>query len=319
MADQQVAVLIDYENVGLHPIRWLLDQVSESGRVVVKRAYGDWSTVGGSQRDELLALGIEPVHLFRTTSSGKNASDLRLAVDAIDLLYQSPVDTFVLVSSDTDFVPLVTKLRAAGKTVIGAGRKATVSRALVTSCDRYYFLDQADSPVDSQGAERPSRQGVEGDSLLVRAVKVAMDDQGRVSGSKLIQTMQRLDPSFDLRVLGHSTFSRYLNASRSEVRVVPSRGQGDMFVELAAPAPGEGANNAMDPNLWAPRIDAAWLRRAPNAGDGIPGSAAASAAAAVLGAPKLSSSPYKTLQRLLDASADLRGGWRRDGAKIIRR
>ncbi len=318
MADQQVAVLIDYENVGLHPIRWLLDQVSESGRVVVKRAYGDWSTVGGSQRDELLALGIEPVHLFRTTSSGKNASDLRLAVDAIDLLYQSPVDTFVLVSSDTDFVPLVTKLRAAGKTVIGAGRKATVSRALVTSCDRYYFLDQADSPADSQGVERRSPQGVEGDSLLVRAVRVAMDDEGRISGSKLIQTMQRLDPSFDYRALGHSTFSRYLNASRLEVRVVPSQGQGDIQVELAASATGEGATT-MDPRLWTPRIDAAWLRRAPNAGDGIPGSAAASAAAAVLGAPKLSSSPYKTLQRLLDASADLRGKWRREGAKIIRR
>ncbi len=318
MADQQVAVLIDYENVGLHPIRWLLDQVSEIGRVVVKRAYGDWSTVGGSQRDELLALGIEPVHLFRTTSSGKNASDLRLAVDAIDLLYQSPVDTFVLVSSDTDFVPLVTKLRAAGKTVIGAGRKATVSRALVTSCDRYYFLDQADSPADSQGVGRPSPQGVEGDSLLVRAVRVGMDDEGRISGSKLIQTMQRLDPSFDYRALGHSTFSRYLNASRSEVRVVPSQGQGDIQVELAASPPGEGAN-AMDPRLWTPRIDAAWLRRAPNSGNSIPGSAAAAAAAAVLGAPKLSSSSYKTLQRLLDASADLRGKWRREGAKIIRR
>ena len=178
MADQQVAVLIDYENVGLHAIRWLLDQVSESGRVVVKRAYADWSSVGSSQRDELLALGIEPVHLFRSPGSGKNASDIRLAVDAIDLVYQSPlVDTYVVVSSDSDFVPLVIKLRAAGKTVIGAGREATVAKSLVRSCDRYYFLDQA----DKVGTARTSPAGEEGDSLLVRAVKVAMDDQGRVS------------------------------------------------------------------------------------------------------------------------------------------
>ena len=209
MAETQLAVLIDFENVGPSHIRWLLDQVSEVGRVAVKRAYGDWSTGKGSSA--LLELGIEPVQVFRTGSSGKNASDIRLTIDAIDLLHQSPVDVFVLASSDTDFIPLVSKLRAAGKMVIGAGRESAVGASLVKSCDRYHFLDRV---------EQVRRQGsTQDESLLIRAVKASVDAQGRVIGSKLYQTMQRLDPSFDFKALGHSNFRRYLE--RGERR--PSR------------------------------------------------------------------------------------------------
>ena len=115
----QVAVLIDFENVGLSSVRWLFDQVSDMGRITIRRAYADWSAAAGKrdqsqQRDQLLELGIEPIHLFHSVS-GKNSSDIRLAIDAIELMYLSPVDTFVIVSSDTDFVPLVSKLRAAGR------------------------------------------------------------------------------------------------------------------------------------------------------------------------------------------------------------
>ena len=160
LGERQVAVLIDYENVGLAAIQWLLDQVSDHGRVIVKRAYADWSQSGSGrdqkrQRDHLLELGIEPIHLFHS-ASGKNSSDIRLAIDAVELMYNSPVDTFVIVSSDTDFVPLVSRLRAAGKGVIGAGRKKGVSQTLVRSCDRYYYLEQASSSAKSE-PRRPSR------------------------------------------------------------------------------------------------------------------------------------------------------------------
>ena len=120
MPDHHIAVLIDFENVGLTHIRWLFDQISDMGRIVIRRAYADWSKAG-SKRDDLLELGIEPIHLFNSVQSGKNASDLRLAIDAIDLLYQSSVDTFVIVSNDSDFVSVVNRLRAAGKIVVGAG------------------------------------------------------------------------------------------------------------------------------------------------------------------------------------------------------
>jgi uncharacterized protein (TIGR00288 family) len=230
MADQQVAVLIDLENVGLNSIQWLLDQIADVGRVIVKRSYGDSTAIGRKQRDQLLELGIESIHVSRATNSGKNASDIRLVIDAIELLYQSPVDTFVIVSSDTDFVPLVNKLRSAGKTVIGGGRQATVSRALVTSCDRYYYLDSDDNLKE----EKPSSIFNRNDSLLMRAVTVAMDDEGKVLGSKLRETMQRLDPGFDFKAMGYTTFSRYLGASK-EVTMTRPRGRGgDVSVELSS-------------------------------------------------------------------------------------
>ncbi len=139
--DRQIAVLVDAENVGLNSIQWLFDQISDIGRIIIKRAYADW-TVTGNTRDQLLELGIEPIQLFRSSSRGKNSSDIRLAVDAVDLLHSSPVDTFVIVSSDSDFVPLVSKLRAAGKIVFGAGEQGKVPRTLVQSCDRYIYLNQ---------------------------------------------------------------------------------------------------------------------------------------------------------------------------------
>ena len=81
MADPQVAVLIDFENVGLTSLQWLFDQISDVGRIIVKRAYADW-TATSKGRDQLLELGIEPIHLFHSSGSGKNSSDIRLVIDA---------------------------------------------------------------------------------------------------------------------------------------------------------------------------------------------------------------------------------------------
>ena len=310
-SDQQVAVLIDFENVGLGSIPWLFDQISDVGRITVKRAYADWSEARNRERDQLLELGIEPVHLFHS-GSGKNSSDIRLVMDAVDLLYLNPVDTFVIVSADADFVPLVSKLRAAGKAVIGAGRQATAARTLVRSCDRYFFLDQKDrSRPSTRSSQRPQSE-----PLLVRAVKAAMDEQGRVIGSKLYQTLQRMDPSFDFRAMGYTTFTRYLSSS-PEVRVI-RQGRGDLIVELAELSSGE-SNEVFDSQVWGPKLDAAWANRASNAGQTIAGHTAASIAAQVLGIRRLGDSPYKTLQRLLDASEQLGSRWSRDGSTIIRR
>ena len=91
MAEAQIAVLIDYENVGLGSIQYLFDQLSDVGRIIVKRAYADW-TAKGKLRDQVLELGVEAVHHFRASGSGKNSSDIHLVVDAVELLYTSPVD-----------------------------------------------------------------------------------------------------------------------------------------------------------------------------------------------------------------------------------
>lgn len=310
--ERQVAVLIDFENVGLNSIQWLFDQISDIGRITVKRAYTDWSTVKG-KRDQLLHLGIEPIHLFTWGASGKNSSDIRLVIDAVDLLYQSQIDTFVIVSSDSDFVPLVSKLRAAGKSVIGAGRQATVSRSLVISCDRYFYLDQP----KSQPRLTAPRSDDNGESLLIRAMTAAMDDEGRVVGSKLRQTMQRLDPSFDFRDEGHATFTKYLETS-SGVKVIRPAGPGDVSVELSEGSSSQG-QEVSDSQNWPQKIDEAWSTKAPISGSSIPGPSAAIAAADILEVSKLSSSKYKTLQSLLDSSQELQSKWYRSGNTIIRK
>jgi uncharacterized protein (TIGR00288 family) len=229
--DSQIAVLIDFENVGLNTIQGLFDALSDIGRIIIKRAYADWSHVK-TPREQLFEYGIEPILIYRSSKSGKNSSDIRLTIDATELLFQSTVDTFVIVSSDTDFIPLINKLRSAGKVVIGAGRKETTSSNLVRSCDRYFFLDQAGFDVPSQIQEMSPL-----DELLLRGFRASADENGQVVGSKLHSTIQRMDPSFDYRTYGHPTFVKLLQSS-SMVKVNRPRKVGDVIIELAEAADG---------------------------------------------------------------------------------
>jgi uncharacterized protein (TIGR00288 family) len=224
-SESQIAVLIDYENVGLDAIQGLFDALSDIGRIIIKRAYADWSS-SKSPREQLFELGIEPILIYRSAKSGKNSSDIRLTIDATELLFQSTVDTFVIVSSDTDFIPLINKLRSAGKLVIGAGRKETKSSNLVRACDRYFFLGQADFDVPSQMTEVSPV-----DELILRGFRASADENGRVLGSRLHSTIQRLDPSFNYRTYGHSTFVKLLRAS-TVVKVTRPRKAGDVTIEL---------------------------------------------------------------------------------------
>ena len=246
MVDANVAVLIDYENVGLDAIQNLLDQLSDVGRVMIRRAYGDWSVQRGKQ-DQLLELGIEPIHQYHSNKSGKNSSDIRLAIEAIDLLYNSPIDTFVIVSSDSDFVPLVGKLRSSGKSVIVAGRREATSPTLIKSCDRYIFLD-AEKQVSSQSPQsrrRTSRRNgsqasqtasteAAAKALLLRAMEVSIDEMGEVVGSKLYQTMRRIEPSFNFKDLKFRVFTQFLDAQTDVIEITrPKDGSGDVVVQLA--------------------------------------------------------------------------------------
>ena len=328
MPDDQVGVLIDFENVGSANLHNLFDQLSEVGRIIVKRAYADWTKIP-RKGEEMMELGVESRHYFRMSGSGKNASDICLAIDAIDLLHRTPIDTFVIVSSDTDFVPLVSTLRGSGKTVIGAGHRGVVSSALVHSCDRFIYLD------DGKSAQRDtSALSKQADQLLRRAMDTSVDEQGLVVAAKLHNTMKRMDPSFDYRTLGYRTFSQYL--SSSNVIEIQRRGgdHGDVIVALADQSRNSGSAGGArssgsvgssgsaassgktreSASPWDEEIDIAWAKIP---GNPISGSKASSAAAKVLGVGKLSSSAYKSLQGLLDASELLRTRWYRNGNSIV--
>jgi uncharacterized protein (TIGR00288 family) len=382
----------------------LLDQLSDVGRVIIKRAYADWS-VHRNKRDQLLEYGIEAAHHFRSTKQSKNSSDISLTIDAIDLLYSAPVDVFVIVSSDSDFVPLVNKLRSAGKSAIGAGRRGGSSPTLVKSCDRYIYLDEPKPAAQAQRRRRRSSEP-QAEGLLRRAIDASMDSEGQVGGSKLYQTMQRIDPSFNYKELGHSTFTRFLESCKTVIVERPADG-GDTIVSFsnarsqgvnggrpqrpqvsdgggtaraqasdgggAARAQAAGGDRAQRPRStggggkprtqaedgdrlerpqakeivleiraksedddksqrpqteddgetprqsdpkWDINIDEAWTNRER---DRISGQAAASDAAKVLGATKLSVSEYPSLASLLAASDYLSARWRREGNAIFRK
>ena len=142
--EDRIAVLIDFENIGLNTIQKLFEQLAAYGKIALKRAYADWSTANKSN-DQILELGIDAVHVLKSAEKGKNACDIRLTVDAIELLFTSPIDTFVIVSSDSDFIPLINKLRSSGKKVYGAGDKNKVLKKLPISCDQYFYLEQNNS------------------------------------------------------------------------------------------------------------------------------------------------------------------------------
>ena len=313
IAERQIAVLIDFENVGLTSMQWLFDQISDVGRIIIKRAYADWRTAGDRQ-DQLLELGIEPIQLLRSSSGGKNSSDIRLTVDAVDLLHTSTVDTFVIVSSDSDFVPLVTKLRSAGKTVYGAGDKNKAPDALVKSCDRFIDLNLAKGIKKAE--QKPLLPSDEVEDLVRRAATASIDEHGKVLGSKLHQTMRRLDPSFNFRAYDYSTFIKFIEAQPG-LKITRPRGKGDITVELADENVPKSTAPPQADDIWH-QIDTEWSKRVTKGGKSLPGPTAAIQAAKLLGVEKLSKSQYKTLQGLLGASDFLSKKWQRDKNTIIK-
>lgn len=314
MADDNVSLLIDYENVGLDSIQYLVDQLSGIGRIIVKRAYADWSSQR-SKQDQLLELGIEAIHNFRSTKSGKNSCDIRLTIDAIDLLYSAPIDTFVIVSSDSDFVPLVSKLRSAGKTVMGAGRRAVTSATLVKSCDRYFYLDDNRLPTRQNNARKATITPHE--RLVISAVEASMDDEGHAIGSKVAQSLQRLDPSFSFTSLGFRSFGAFLESCQ-DLSITRRKGK-DVLIQLhqgkSSDRTEESYTTPMPVN-WEGQINAAWDRRQQAR---ISGQAAASDAATALGLPRLRDSKYPTIDKLLAASQVLNRNWTRDRNYILKK
>ncbi len=313
LTEPNVAILIDYENVGLDSIQYLLDQISDVGRITIKRAYADWSTQR-NRRDQLLELGIEAIHHFRSTKSGKNSSDIRLVIDAIDLRHTSDVDTFVIASSDSDFVPLVMYLRAAGKSVMAAGRREITSETLVKSCDRYIFLSDAKTPPPDQNQPNQNQQPVVSSrrSLVARAVESSADENGHVVGAKLFQTMRRIDPSFNFKTLGYRTFGQFLQDAQ-EVRVTQNQGE-DVVVQLS-----QIGNQDKDSELTLDQereIDAAWEKRG---GEKISSQGAAADVVRVFGVTSLKSAGFKSIEKLLYASRLLKARWKRDGNAVHRR
>lgn len=208
MADDstRLAVLIDADNTSARLIQEMFEELASFGTITVKRAYGDWTNPHlNGWRDVLLANAISPQQQFAYTY-GKNATDSALIIDAMDLLYSGNVEGFAIVSSDSDFTPLATRLRESGKRVIGVGRRKT-PKAFVEACERFVFLEvlAGDGEAEEQAKEDQPRPI---QSVLTKALnKVDTDDEDWASLSALGSHLNRTDPSFDPRNYGYGKLS----------------------------------------------------------------------------------------------------------------
>jgi uncharacterized protein (TIGR00288 family) len=260
--EKRIAVFIDFENVamgvreskhGNFDIDLVLKRLVEKGKIMVKRAYSDWHRYSEFKRAFHQA-AIELIDVPQTRYSGKNSADIRMVVDALDLSYQKEhIDTFVLVSGDSDFSPLVSKLRENGRYVIGMGVKQSSSDLLVNNCDEFiYYEDLVRPPAghasDSRLLNLPAKKA-EAMRLVIETFE-ALQREGKESiyGSMIKQTLIRKLPSFSESYYGYPSFSRLLEdaAENKLLRLTKDQKSGGYIVTGFSDAGGQPAGGPVN-------------------------------------------------------------------------
>lgn len=232
----KLAVLIDADNAQPSITEALLAEIAKYGTAHVKRAYGDWTgTSLKGWKDHLLAQSIQPIQQFAYTT-GKNATDAAMVIDAMDLLYSDRFDGFCIVSSDSDFTRLAARLRESGLTVYGFGERKT-PKPFVAACDKFVYVENLVDPEAQTPAEAPAARKtttaaqLKGDTTLVNllrnAVEAASDDDGWAALAAVGSIITKQRPEFDSRTYGFSKLSDLITATTLfEVdRRTPSEGK----------------------------------------------------------------------------------------------
>jgi hypothetical protein len=234
----RLAVLIDSDNTTASLTTELLEEIAKYGTPTIKRAYGDWTTqqlVGW--KDELLRHAIQPVQQFAYTR-GKNSTDSALIIDAMDLLYAGNLEGFVIVSSDSDFTRLATRLRESGMTVYGLGRRNTPP-PFVAACDRFIYLDlltqeTTEPPQRAPDDEEPAPPPPNLKRILSTAIGGTSKDDGWSNLSEVGSYLSKSHAAFDARDYGHTKLGELVRAqSYVEVKDVPGpTGLSQLWVRL---------------------------------------------------------------------------------------
>jgi uncharacterized LabA/DUF88 family protein len=226
--NQKLAVLIDADNAQASVIQELLAEVSRYGTATIKRAYGDWTTTNLKGWKEVLhTMAIQPIQQFAYTS-GKNATDSALIIDAMDVLHADSVDGFCLVSSDSDFTRLATRIREAGLVVYGFGQRKT-PEPFVAACDKFIYTEILRSePEETKPGQEPVAELPKLKPILLNALNATVREDGWTTLSALGSQITRSNPSFDARNYGVSKLGELIRqqAAYLEVKEVKS-GEGD--------------------------------------------------------------------------------------------
>ena len=212
----KLAVLIDADNAQASIVEGLLAEIAKYGTAHTKRIYGDWTLPNlGSWKETLLKHSIQPMQQFRYTK-GKNATDGAMMIDAMDLLYSRNFDGFCIVSSDSDFTRLASRLRESGMTVYGFGEQKT-PEPFVAACDKFVYTEvlRAEAGTDAPG--RKSGKDLKRDAKLVAllrtAVDSAADDTGWADLGTVGSAIAKRSPEFDSRNYGYAKLSGLLKAT----------------------------------------------------------------------------------------------------------
>ncbi len=213
--NSRLAVLIDADNAQAAIIEGLLTEVAKFGIASVKRIYGDWTTPNlGQWKNTLLNHSIQPIQQFRYTT-GKNATDSAMIIDAMDLLYTGAFDGFCIVSSDSDFTRLASRIRESGKRVYGFGEKKTPS-AFVAACDRFIYTELfLEQPQDKETTKVPGNK-LRMDNKLVNLIRTAIDSASNEDGwahlGPVGSIIVKNTPEFDPRNYGYGKLSDLIKA-----------------------------------------------------------------------------------------------------------
>ncbi|MFG2021544.1 NYN domain-containing protein [Actinomadura geliboluensis] len=232
----RLAVLIDADNAQPGVVEGLLAEVAKYGTAHVKRAYGDWTGTNlRGWKEHLLDQSIQPIQQFAYTS-GKNATDAAMVIDAMDLLYSDRFDGFCIVSSDSDFTRLAARIRESGLTVYGFGERKT-PKPFVAACDKFIYIENL---LYDQGPATPAAETLKPApptpaaklkrdtalvNLLRNAVDAASDEDGWAALGSVGQIITKQRPEFDSRNYGYSKLSELIAATT--LFVLDRRGPGD--------------------------------------------------------------------------------------------
>ncbi|MDX1906437.1 MAG: NYN domain-containing protein [Bacteroidia bacterium] len=233
MEGYNVAIYLDFENLALsaeavYPSRErplliepLVDYVTTKGEICVKKAYADWSKdIFNQYQHKLMEQGFELVHLPSTTNQGKNGADVRLAVDVMDYMEQFPeIKTVVIGSGDTDFIPLIQRLRSRGKHVLIIGFEHSVGHLVKRNCTEFKALNEliGKPEAGSLSADLTDEpDATAGRELMLRYIRTR-DDDAPILLSSLKQQLLRLDPSFSEKELGFSSFKHFIASLLGDV------------------------------------------------------------------------------------------------------
>jgi hypothetical protein len=195
-----LAVLVDADNAQASVITEILGEVAKYGTATVKRAYGDWTTPNLAKWKNVLHVhAVQPIQQFSYTK-GKNATDSALIIDAMDLLHGGKVDGFCLVSSDSDFTRLATRIREAGLSVYGFGEKKT-PQPFVAACDKFVFTEILGESAEKSKPQKTTNSKLR--ELLLSAISSVAQEDGWASLGAVGSLVNKNDPSFDSRNFGY--------------------------------------------------------------------------------------------------------------------